>query len=183
MATPSALIPRLEGMVAHQIGSGDGGTTQGNQIVADWVTAVKYLLQHSTKRYLDDYQFNLLDDVDETGVPLTSATHLLAALAEMTTTIATDGDGWLSFADLDSQTFDGTVALDNATVAIISISDVVTTGVSEFYPAIWFGGQSDDGTYDQSGINLATGLTVAADGVNGGAFAANALRVWVLTRD
>lgn len=182
MATPAQIIPQIEGLVGFQIGSADGGSIQGNQIVADWVQLVKAQLSLSSFRYLTDFEFTLLNDVDADGEQLTSATHLCAALCEMVTTIATDGDGWVVFSDQDSYTFAGNTALNDADVAMIHVSDVVTTGVSEFYPGIWLGGTSDDGTYSNAGINLATGLTVAADGNNNGAFALDALRVWVLFR-
>ncbi len=188
MATPAQIIPVLEGLVSFQIGSADGGSIQGSQIVATWVNAVKWLLGQPNFRYLDDLVFTLMDDVDEAGdagANIGDATHIIAYLTEvLSNDLGVDADAWVAFQDLDATSaFDASAALNNATVAIHSIKDVGVSGVSEFYPGILFGGTSDDGTYGQTGINLATGLLVVADGMDGGALNADVARTWVLTRN
>ena len=187
MPIPSSIIPVLEGMVGFQIGSADGGSIQGSQPVADWVELVKAVLGLSTFRYNTDYQFVLSTDVDSDGeVVDAGATDLIAGLGEMITTVATDAAGWWVYADVDSDTFAGQSALDNDIVALVHVIDVTTTGVSEFYPAIWLsgaGGGAGTNAYGQTGIRLNTGLTTSFDGVDGNDPAASAFRVWTLFRD
>ncbi len=188
MATPAQIIPVLEGLVSFQIGSADGGSIQGSQIVATWVNHVKSLLYQPNFRFLTDLVFTLMADVDEVGAAsanISDATHIIAYLTEcLSADTGVDVDGWVAFQDLDATSaFDGAAALDNATVAVHSFKDIGTSGVSEFYPGILLGGTSDDGTYGQTGISLATGLLVVADGMDGGVLNADVLRTWVLTRN
>jgi len=183
--TPEQIYARLDGMIGYQLGSADGGSIQGNQSVSDWVTLVKALLKTSSFRYLDDLEFRLLPDVDTTGeTGADDATDVIAILVEMLTTIATDTAGWIHLDDADTNTFVGTAALDNSTIAVIKVVDVTTTGVSEFYPVIFFAGATSvtANTYRRTGIPLTTGLVVSGDGVDAGAFATDACRVWVLYR-
>ena len=183
MATPQQIIPKLEGMVGYMTGSADGGSIQGSTVVTEWVRMLKALLEGPDFRYLTDLEFLLLDDVDTTGENISDATHVIAALIEMVTTIATDGAGWITFEDAQSITFAGTAALNNAVVAVVHVSDVTTTGTSEFTPAIWLAGKADGGAYSTTGLDLPnTGLCVSGDGNDAGAFAANACRVFVLYR-
>jgi hypothetical protein len=182
--TPEQIYARLDGMIGFQTGSADGGSIQGNQSVCDWVMLVKALLKTASFRYLDDLEFGLLDDVDTTGVPQADATHIIAALVEMVTTIATDAYGWIHFDDADTNTFVGSSALDNTTILAIGVKDVTTTGVSEFYPWIFLAGATGvaTATYSRTGIPLSTGLTVSGDGMDAGAFATDACRAWILYR-
>ena len=182
--TPEQIFSRMEGMIGFQTGSADGGSIQGNQVVNDWVQMCKYLLRTPGFRYLTDYEFTMLDDVDATGVPIADATDLIAVLVEMVSTIATDSAGWIHFDDADTNTFAGSAALDNTSVGAISVVNVVTTGVSQFYPWIFLAGASPVTVtqYATTGIRLTTGLTVSGDGIDAGAFATDACRVWVLYR-
>ena len=183
--TPQQIMMRLDGMIGYQLGSADGGSIQGNQSVADWVTLVKALLQTSSFRYLDDLEFRLLPDVDATGeTGADDATDLIAYLVEMVTTIATDTTGWIHFDDADTNTFAGNSALDNSTIAAVKVVDVTTTGVSEFYPGIFLAGATSvtANAYRRTGYPLTTGLVVSGDGIDAGAFATDACRVWVLYR-
>ena len=188
MATPEQIIPKLEGMVGFQIGSADGGSTQGNAIVTEWVRLVKELLKGPSFRYLTDLQFGLSDDVDSTGVVIsTSATHLIAGLIETAGAFTTDGTGWVGWSDADSDTVDFSGADDNDIMLKVHAGSVATSGVSEFTPVILMAGigGSTDGTtttYSDTGISLAVGLTVAADGDDGTEIAADAVRVWTLYR-
>lgn len=186
MATPTQIFPTIEGLIGFQLGTSSSGATtaRGRSTVTSWVKSIREVFEEPDYRYLTDLQFRKLLDVDESSEDITDATHLIAALIEMTSTIATDGAGWCSFSDEVAQTFDGTAALSNATVAIVSINDVVTTGVAEYYPAQWYAGAADGGAYAATGIFLPnTGLAVSADGNDGGNFAANALNVYVLYRN
>ena len=179
--TPHQIIPILEGLVSYTISSGTA--IQGSQSVADWVHMVKYLLKTEAYRGLTDLELELLPDVDEDGGVLASAaaTHLIAALIECTSTIATDGEGHVTFANAATDTQSTTLGVDVA--ALVSVQDVATTGVSEFYPVIWLAGQSDDASvYSRTGINLDTDLTVTCDGNAGGSPATDFCRVWVLIR-
>lgn len=185
--TPEQIYARMDGLIGFQTGSADGGSIQGNQSVCDWINGVKLLLKTSSFRYLDDFEFDLLDDVDDTATVVSaSATHLIAALGEMVSTIATDTAGWWGFTDADTDTIEmGAAALPDDVVALIHIRDVATTGVSEFYPVIFYagaGGAAGAATYGRTGITLDTGLVTWADGDGGNDIATDGLRCWVLYR-
>ncbi len=187
--TPEQIIPKIEGLLGYMLGSADGGSIQGNQIVADWVTMVKALLSTSNFRYLTDLEFKPFLDLDEgaTGADdeANEATHFIAALVEMTSTIATDSEGRVFFADSDALTV-GTanpLVLTDDHFLMITLNNVTTTGVSQFYPILNWAGNSDDGTYSTQGINLATGLAAGCGGQSGGVPAANAVRAWILYRE
>ena len=187
MATPQQIIPKLEGMVGYMTGSADGGSIQGSTAVTEWVRLVKHLLEGPAFRYLTDLQFILSADVDDTGEVIdTSATHLIACLGEMVSTIATDTAGWFGYTDGDSDTIEiGAAALPDDIACLIHVQDVNTTGTSEFYPAIFLaGGAGTAGaaTYGLTGITLDTGLTVWCDGDGGADVATDGFRVWTLFR-
>jgi hypothetical protein len=184
--TPEQIYARLDGMIGFQTGSADGGSIQGSQTVCDWVMLVKALLKTSAFRYLDDLEFMLADDVDASSTVVdTTATHFIGALIEMVSTIATDASGWIFFADADSDTVAGDTALNDDMFVVIHVVNVLTTGVSQFYPVLsWAGaaGTAGTDTYEASGIALNTGLCVGGDGIANGAFATDACRAWVLYR-
>lgn len=186
MATPTQIFPTIEGLIGFQLGTASSGATtaRGRSTVTSWIKSIREVFEEPDYRYLTDLQFRKLLDVDETGETITDATHLIAALIEMTSTIATDGAGWVAFDDSVSFTFDGTAALPNTVVSVVSVNDVQTTGVAEYYPCQWYAGAADGGAYAATGIFLPnTGLAVAADGNDGGNPAANALNVYVLYRN
>ena len=178
--TPEQIFMRLDGIMGYSLGSVSGGGTtarQGNQNVEEWVKGIKSLLRSPNYRYLDDYEFAIQFDVDADGpdtLTPTDATDLIAACVENIALAAEDS--WVGFTDADTDTFDGTAALGNTKMAVVKIETITTTGVSEFYPIIWYGGSNN------TGLRLATGLTISADGVDGGEAENDALRVWVLYR-
>lgn len=187
MSTPAQIMPRIEGMLGYQTGSADGGSIQGASTLETWVNLVRVLLQSPDFRYLDDLQFTQSSDVDDDASSgndlITDATHLIGGVAEMISTVATDSHGWLVYVDADTLTIDLNAALVDTTVAVISIVDVTTTGVSEFTPFLFLAGASDTTSYGKTGIALTTGLSLAFEGNSQGAPAASALRVWTLYRN
>jgi len=167
-------------MMGFSLGSVSGGGTtarQGNQNVEEWVRAIKNLLRSPNYRYLDDYEFAIQFDVDEDGpdtISTADATHIIALCVE-NLALAAEAS-WVHCDDADTNTFDGTAALDNGSVCVIEIQTITTTGVSEFYPVLFFGGSTN------TGMALGTGLTISADGQDGGNPENDALRAWVLYR-
>jgi len=185
--TPQQIFSRLDGLIGYQTGSADGGSIQGNSAVSEWARLVKEYLKGPTCRYLTDLEFDLVPDIDDTATVVSAtATHLIAACGEMLTTIATDTAGWWGFTDADTDTIEiGAAALPDDIAALIHIKDVATTGVSEFYPVIFFAGAAGTAgaaTYSQTGIGLDTGLVTWADGDGGNDIATDAFRAWVLYR-
>ena len=178
--TPEQIFARLDGIMGFSLGSVSGGGTtarQGNQNVEEWVRAIKNLLRSPNYRYLDDYEFAIQFDVDADGpdtITPTDATHVIAACVE-NIALAAEAS-WVLFADADTDTFSGAAALDNDATALVLVETITTTGVSEFYPIIWFGGSTN------TGLALGTGLTISADGVDGADPENDALRAWVLYR-
>ncbi len=182
--TPEQLIPKMEGMLGYMLGSADGGSVQGNTSVTEWVRLVKELLKGPDFRYLTDLEFQPLADVDDTGVETAStATHLIACLGEMVSTIATDTSGWFGAADVSGDTIElGAAALGDDVIFVNHFQDVATTGVSEFYPMLFLAGSSDGGTYGTTGVSLSTALTFWSDGDGGNDTALNGFRIWVVYR-
>ena len=185
--TPEQVISKMEGMVSFQLGIPGGSiASQGNQVVADWVRSLKTILKDPSKRYLTDFEFELMPDVDETGVEtaIGTATHLCAILCEAVASTSADAGAWVVCVDASGNTFDGTAALPNTVVAAVVLNTPTTTGVSEFTPVIFMAGESGvaAAAYSTSGIELATDLTISADGVDGANPATDAIRVWVLYR-
>mgnify|MGYP001566448491 CR=1 FL=1 len=190
--TPEQIYSRLDGLIGYQTGSADGGSIQGSQVVADWVQLVKVLLKSPSFRYLDDFEFKLFDDLDEgaTGAPdeANDATHFIAALVEMTSTVATDAEGRFSLDDSDAFTI-GTAnptVLQDTMFGCLAIDNVTTTGVSEFYPLFSWAGRAGDGAgtlaYSQQGLALTTGLAAGFTGTSGGVPATDSCRAWILYR-
>ncbi len=187
--TPEQLIPKMEGMVGYMLGSADGGSIQGSSVVTEWLRLVKEMLKGPNFRYLTDLEFRLFNDIDE-GAAVdgidgeASATHLIAALIEITVAITTDGHGWVEFAQvptLNTGIGGGTVA--DTHLSTISVVDPTTTGASEFYPVIWMAGAADGENYSTTGYNLGTtGFGIGFEGNTAGAPAADTCRVWCLYR-
>ena len=158
-----------------------------NQSAADWLQMVKYLLRTEAFRDLDDIQVQILNDIDDTGVAITDATHLIACLGEMNSTIATDTAGWFGAADADSDTIElGAAALPDDVIFVNHIRDVATTGVSEYYPMIFLAGAAGTAggaAYGRTGITLDTGLTFWADGDGGNDIATDGMDCVVVYRN
>lgn len=171
MPSPSAILPVLEGMISTQA-TGAGG----RQEVGLFVELCKALLRAPGIREETDLQFVLADDVDESANVIDAeATHVLAVLVEQD---AADAErDFVTISDLDSQTFDGTAALDNGTIAIIQPRAAATDGTPEYVGLVFVGGP------DTLGFPLSTGLSIGADGRDGTNPAADDLRVWVLYRN
>lgn len=171
MPSPQAILPVLEGMVSTQA-TGAGG----RQEVGLWVELMKALLRAPGIRDETDLQFVLADDVDQTGNVIDAgATHILGILVE---TDSADAErDWVAITDADSNTFDGTAALDNDDVILIQPRAAGTDGTPEYVGMVFVGGP------DTLGFPLDTGLTISADGRDGADPAADDLRVWVLYRN
>ena len=83
----------------------------------------------------------------------------------------------MAFSDADSNTFDGTAALDNNDIIVIQPRAAATDGTPEYVGMVFVGGP------DTLGFPLDTGLSIGADGNDGTNPAADDLRVWVLYRN
>ena len=171
MPSPQAIIPVLEGMVSTQA-TGAGG----RQEVGLWVEMCKALLRAPGIREETDIQFVLADDVDETANVIDAgATHVLAVLVE---TDSADAErDWVAITDADSNTFDGTLALDNDDIIVIQPRAAATDGTPEYVGMVFVGGP------DTLGFPLDIGLSIGADGRDGTNPAVDDLRVWVLYRN
>lgn len=175
----SEVIPMLEGMV--------GTVAEGNNALATWLECVKVYLRSPACRDLDDLEFKITEAVTDVGIPVDAdATHLLAAVVEIDGDLGTDTAGFVGYTDAETDTIDLTSALPEDVVAVIPVSDLAVSTVSQFYPVIFFAGQSGieaaPGTYGETGISLTTGLTVWADGMDGNAITAASCRVFTLYR-
>ncbi len=187
--TPQQLIPKLEGLLGYHLGSADGGSIQGSTVVTEWVRLVKAMLEGPDFRYNTDYEFRLFPDIDE-GAAVdaidgeSTATHLIAALAEVTVLITTDGHGWIEFAQAPTlNTALGGTAPADTHLATVSLVNPTTVGTSEFYSAIWQAGAADGESYSTTGINLgSTGFGIGMEGNSAGVPAADTCRVWCLYR-
>ena len=185
MPSPSAIIPVLEGFVSTSTGSG-----VRTQNVSTWVEMVKALLRAPDYRDLTDLQFELLSSVTDVGIPTaTTATHLIAALWEISGDLGTDTGAYLGFSDALTDTWLTSTALTTQedTITLISARDLTTTGVSEYYPLIFLAGsagvEASTTAYSSTGMALTTGLTAWANGKDTNAVTAASCRVWVLYRD
>jgi len=156
----------IEGMVATQA-TGAGG----RQELGVWLEQVKALLRSPNVRDETDYQFVLADDVDQTANVIdTAATHFLAMLVEQD---SADAElDWVTCYDADSGTFDGTAALANTQFLTLTLNDVATDGTPEY-----------TGICLAQPFELATGLSIGADGQDGTDPALDDVRVWVLYRN
>ena len=175
------IIPRLEGLVST--------VAEGGQAVETWVEMVKTLLRSPLYRDLTDLEFDIVPAVTDVGIPVSaSATHLIAACWEISGDLGTDTAAYLGFTDGDTDTIDITVAMSTSedVVSILPANDLADSTISEFYPIIFLAGsagiEATAGTYSQTGIGLATGLTAWADGKDGNAVTAASCRVFVLYR-
>ncbi len=179
MATVAQIIPQLEGMV--------GVVGDGNNALATWLECVKAYLRSPSCRDLTDLEFKYTASVTDVGIPVdASATHLLAAVVEISGDLGTDTSGFVGYTDADTDTIDLTAALPEDVVAVIPVNDLAVSTVSEFYPVIFFAGASGieaaPGSYGETGISLTTGLTAWADGMDGNAITAASCRVFTLYR-
>ncbi len=193
--TPEQLIPRLEGLVGHMLGSASGegsAANQGHETITTWVNMVKVLLRSPSFRYLDDLEFNCVDDVVDVGIPVSAdATHFIAALWEIYLELGGDTSAYVGFTDAATDTIDlgATLVTQEDVIAVLRVNDLINTGISEFYPMILpcgaAGTEGDRVTtpvYSTAGIALTTGLTAWIDGADGTAPAAATARVWTIYR-
>ena len=171
MPSPSALIPVMEGMVSTQATG-----ARGRMEPALWVEMMKLLLRATGARDETDFEFALADDVDQTAnVISAAATFILGVLVEQD---ASDAErDWVVATDADSNTFDGTAALDNDDVILIQPRATGTDGTPEYVGVAIVGGP------DTLGFPLDTGLSLGADGRDGADPAADDIRAWILYRD
>lgn len=181
MPTPMEIIPRLEGMLSVE--------PEGNYALAAWVEAVKGLLRSSAYRDLTDLEFYQSDLITDVGIVVSaSATHLIADCWVVEGDLGTDTGAFCGYTDGDTDTIDITVALSTQedVVTCFAANDLAVSTVSEFYPHIYFAGsagtEASPGTYAETGIGLATGLTAWSDGKDGNATTAASVRVYVIYR-
>lgn len=181
MPTPMAIIPRLEGLVSN--------VAQGNQAVATWVEMVKTLLRSPGYRDLTDFEFDIVPAITDVGIVVnTSATDLIADCWEISGDLGGDTSAFCGFTDADSDTIVLTTALSvqEDVVTCFTVNDLASSTVNEYYPHIYLAGASGveaaPGTYGQTGINLAIGLTAWSDGNDSNAPTAASIRAFVLYR-
>ena len=181
MATVHQIIPRIEGMV--------GTVAQGNAAVQIWAECVKTMLRSSTFRGLDDLEFDFVPLITDVGIVVsTSATHLIADCWEISGDLGTDTSAFCGFTDADSDTIVLTTALSTQEDVVVTfpVNDLATSTINEFYPHIYFAGASGveaaPGTYAQTGMGLAIGLTAWSDGNDSNAPTAASIRAFVLYR-
>ena len=181
MPSPMVIIPRLEGMV--------GTVAQGNQAVATWVEMVKTLLRSPLYRDLTDFEFDFVPAITDVGIVVsTDATHLIADCWEISGDLGTDTSAFCGYSDADSDTIVLTTALSTQedVVTVFTVNDLGTSTINEYYPHIYLAGASGveaaPGTYSQTGIGLAIGLTAWSDGNDSNPTTAASCRAFVLYR-
>jgi hypothetical protein len=170
MAAPYTLFPIIEGVVGNIVGTASGVVSQR---VAFWMKQVKELMLSDTNKDLTDFEFVALTDIDEDGsaetnsAPISTATHVYALLVGH----IDDQANWVTTLDADTGTLGGELALANGVTSLFVVPACASAGVEEFTGVVF-----------PMGLVHATGLTVQADGQDGTAPVANALRGWVLIR-
>ena len=166
MPSPSAIFPVLEGLV----GTTATGSAGGQEIGA-WVRMCKVALTEiQAFRDATGFLFVLADDVDQTANVIDAAgTFFNAILIEQD---ASDAErDWVVVTDADSNTFDGTAALDNDDILAYQPAATATNDTPEYA-----------GIVVVPQIVLGTGLSVGADGRDGADPAADDIRCWILYR-
>lgn len=168
MPAPHQIIPIMEGLISTM-------PTTASQVAGEWVNMCKSVMRMVVHRNLTNWNFMALSDIDQDGAAETNAAPLLTAVELYGALIATNSADaeadWVLFADADSDTFDGTAALDNDAVAVIQLPVAAVDGTEELHGVVW-----------PAGLPLATGLTVSADGRDGTNPALDDIRGWILFR-
>jgi hypothetical protein len=166
MASVADICAKMDGMVGTMAVSADAG-----QHVAFFIQACKDIMRLPANRSLTTWNFQSLSDIDEDGATQTGDADLIAATKFYGLLVGhlDDQANWVAILDADSGTLAGENALANGTMAVLQVPAVTTAGVEEFYSAVY-----------PRGIALGTGLTVHADGLDGTAPVADALRGWIL---
>lgn len=164
MATPNVIIPVMEGMISTM-------PTTAGQAASEWVKAVKSLLRLTRNRDLTDWEFVASADVDESANVILAAVGTVYSVLVGTNSADAEVD-WFVITNATSNTFDGTAALDNTDLVAYALPAAATDGTEEVHVALW----------EPSGLPMATGICLGADGQDGTNPATDDIRAWILYR-
>lgn len=163
MATPTVIIPMLEGMVSTM-------ASTATQAAGEWIKDVKSLLYLTRNRDLTDWEFEASADVDETGNVVRSGASTVYAILWGTNSADAERD-FAVLSDATSNTLDGTAALDNDDIDVYQLPAAATDGTEEVHGRVFL-----------NGVPCPTGITLAADGRDGTNPAADDVRAWIVYR-